>query len=153
MSITQYQVKLDTQRHPALVKQKTFPYRVKTFECPEKVVDMFNDVFGLKERAEEYFMCAGLSNTLECLGVFEISHGTMDASLLNCRGIFARLLLCGASNFLVAHNHTSGNPTPSSQDLDVTKRIQDCGKLMDIHLVDHIIIGDYYYSFNEHNQL
>ena len=60
-----------------------------------------------------------------------------------------RLCLCGASSFMLIHNHPSGECTPSNEDIQITKRLEECGKLMNIELIDHIIIGDGYFSFKE----
>lgn len=83
------------------------------------------------------------------LGVFEISHGTVNTSLISPREVFIRALLCGADYIILVHNHPSGNSHPSMEDKKVTERIKECGELMNIKLLDHIIIGDDYYSFQE----
>lgn len=106
-------------------------------------------MYGLNQLAEEYLYMIALSTKNKPLGIFEVSHGTVNASLVNPREIFIRLLLSGASNFILAHNHPSGSCTPSNEDCKLTDRINDCARLMGIPLLDHIIIGDGYLSYKE----
>lgn len=67
--------------------------------------------------------------------------------------IFIRLLLVGASNFVIAHNHPSGDCTLSKEDINLTKRIKYCADIMGIPLLDHIIIGEGYNSFHQNGLL
>lgn len=83
-----------------------------------------------------------------------ISVGTVNASLVSPREIFKQALRAQAVQIILLHNHPSGIPIPSMQDKLVTRRIQECGELLGIHLSDHIIIGDnQYFSFKEENLL
>ena len=68
--------------------------------------------------------------------------------------MFKRALLNNANSIIVAHNHPSGNPNPSQADIDITKRLQEAGKILDIKLLDHIIIGnESKYSLSENGYL
>lgn len=71
-----------------------------------------------------------------------ISSGTVNASILAPREIFINALKQGAVNIILLHNHPSGDPTPSAEDLNTTKRVKEAGLLIGIKLMDHIIIGD-----------
>jgi len=80
-----------------------------------------------------------------------ISAGTVNTSLMPIREIFVQAFKYEAVNIIVLHNHPSGDPAPSSEDIRVTKRLADAGKLIGITLMDHIIIGDNrYISLKEH---
>ena len=82
--------------------------------------------------------------------MFEIAHGTVDGCLLSVREIFTRACICGAANIVLVHNHPSGEAEPSRQDDLMTQRVAEAGKIMGIHLLDHIIIGYCtYYSYHE----
>lgn len=90
------------------------------------------------------------------LNNFGVSHGSADASFVNPREIFVRLCLCGANSFVMAHNHPSGDSSPSIEDTRVTKRVLEASKLMGIRLLDHIIIGEKtenFFSYKEHDLL
>ena len=79
-----------------------------------------------------------------------ISLGTVNASLLSTRDVFMEALKCRASNIMLLHNHPSGDPRPSRQDIIITQKMKEAGELMDIPLIDHIILGDgTYTSFKE----
>lgn len=87
----------------------------------------------------------------ECLiGEEILSVGTVNASLLSPREVFIRALKLEAVHIMLLHNHPSGDPTPSRQDMVITDEIKEIGKMIDIPLMDHIIIGDNrYMSFRE----
>lgn len=148
-----YHVDQMETRTPVLVREKMVSGRNTIFNSPEKIVDMFNTNLGLSRKAEEYLylLCADIK--MHVTGIFEISHGTVSASLVSPREIFVRACLSGATYIVLAHNHPSGDPTPSKEDISVCERIKQAGKLMDIGLVDIIIVGDgRYYSLRESGQ-
>lgn len=83
-----------------------------------------------------------------------ITKGTVNASLISAREIFLEALRCSAVQLVVVHNHPSGNPEPSTDDICITSQLKAAGKLLGMPLVDHIIVGGQtYYSFAEHHQL
>ena len=153
MRITKYRAELDSERHNILVKESAVNYACDKLDNPCDIVKMFNSVFGLDHMAEEYVYLVAFSTTYRVLGVFEISHGTVNTTLASPREIFIRLLLSGASRFVICHNHPSGDCKPSCEDVGLTKRLQDCADLMGIKFADHIITGNGYYSFKEYNLL
>lgn len=71
-----------------------------------------------------------------------VTIGTVNTALCSPRDIFMRALQAGASNILVMHNHPSGDPLPSEEDIRLTRRLAEIGNLMEIHLLDHVIVGD-----------
>ena len=88
------------------------------------------------------------SSDLRPVAINEASIGTINQSLVSTREVFKVALLTNASAIIIAHNHPSGDPAPSHGDRMITDRIKEAGQLMDIHLVDHVIVGDgRYYSF------
>jgi len=79
-----------------------------------------------------------------------ISIGTLNASLLHPREIFGPALTDGANSLILVHNHPSGNPEPSDEDIAITKKLVEAGKTLCIELLDHIVIGENsYFSFSE----
>ena len=95
-----------------------------------------------------------LDAKLEAVGAFEISNGTIDRTVFDARAIFQRLFLCNAHSFMVAHNHPSGNCSPSPQDNILTMNLKNAGELLGVELKEHIIIGDdSYYSYAEEGKL
>ena len=138
--VYRYRMELDDHKMPTLVREAG--YGGATLATPEELAVFLNQNEHLGSRAEEHFYAVALDTRLHALGVFEVSHGTVDYSTANPREVFIRLLLAGAVRFALAHNHPSGDCTPSEPDVKVTKLFSDAGKLMRLPLVDHIILGE-----------
>lgn len=90
---------------------------------------------------EQLIVCC-LDTKNQPLNIHVVSMGSLNASIIHPREIFKTTILSNAASIILYHNHPSGDPTPSSEDLSATGRIHDCGKLMGIDLLDHIIIGE-----------
>jgi DNA repair protein RadC len=83
-----------------------------------------------------------------------LSIGTLDSSIAHPRDIFREATIASAASVVVFHNHPSGDPTPSRDDLSLTERLRNAGKVMGIELADHIILGDgNWYSFRDAHRL
>lgn len=108
----------------------------------------------LRHEEREIVLLLLLDNKLDLIEEYMISLGTVRASLLSAREIFIEALKYRASNLMLLHNHPSGDPHPSKQDIIITKKIKEAGELMDIPLVDHVILGDNcYISLKEEDLL
>ena len=84
------------------------------------------------------------------LGVFDVAHGQVSGCAITPREVFLRAIVSGAVSCIIAHNHPSGDPSPSGEDNAFTERIQEAGDLLNIRLDDSIIIGDGgYYSYHD----
>lgn len=70
------------------------------------------------------------------------SIGSLNAAIVHPREIFKSLIISNSSSCLICHNHPSGNPEPSFEDIEVTKRLADSGRILGIELLDHLVIGD-----------
>ncbi len=104
----------------------------------------------LRHQEKEMILLLLLDNKLNLIEEYMISVGTVRASLLSSREVFIEALKCRASFLMLLHNHPSGDPAPSKQDILITQKIKEAGELMDIPLMDHIVIGDgRYISFKE----
>ncbi|HQN75031.1 MAG TPA: DNA repair protein RadC [Bacillota bacterium] len=103
--------------------------------------------------SQEHLICLYLNIKSEVIEQRTISIGTVNTTVFNPKDIFKWALKLSASFVIVSHNHPSGDPTPSSNDSLMTKKIVTTGKAVDIEVVDHIIIGKgRYYSYLEHRQ-
>ena len=150
MRITTYRTELNEDNLNILVKEKSCNCTgVETLRTPSLIAEMFNVVFRLNKQTEEYLYMIALDGKQKPLGIFEISHGIVNMTICNPREIFIKALLCGASGIVITHNHTSGDLTPSKEDIESYKRLKDAGKLIGINVLDSIIVGDGYYSFME----
>lgn len=153
MRVTRYEVELNSEQKNILVKKSSKNCtEIHSLDSPEKVKNLLNYLYSAGKKAEEYTWLIALNTKCKPIGIFEISHGTANYSVVQPREIFVRLCLCGAVSFIVAHNHPSGDPTPSREDIKITKRLFEAGQLMGINYLDHIIVySDNYYSFKEND--
>ena len=85
---------------------------------------------------------------MKLLGIFEISHGTGNSSLLDARGVYIRALQIGADSIMLVHNHPSGSARPGAADIRQTEILKKALSTCDISLIDHAVIAsDSFYSF------
>lgn len=131
---------------------------IREFECgkldqPEKVNEMVREHFRLDKRAEEYVMGVYCDISCNPIGVCEISHGVVNASPVQPREVLMRGLLLGATQVVIVHNHPSGDETPSREDTNTAKRLKEGCNLIGIPLIDFIVVGDGYFSFQERGLL
>lgn len=105
--------------------------------------------------ADREHMIVLLVNTKHrIVGINTVSIGTLSSTICLPREVFKPAILANAAAVLLAHNHPSGDPTPSPQDIELTKRIKDAGELLGIPLLDHIIIGEErHYSLKAHEEM
>ncbi|MFC7393189.1 RadC family protein [Scopulibacillus cellulosilyticus] len=92
--------------------------------------------------AQEHFVCLYLNTKNQVLYQKTIFIGSLNASIVHPREVFKEALRRSAASIICFHNHPSGDPTPSREDIEVTKRLVECGMLLGIDVLDHIIIGD-----------
>ena len=153
MRINFYDTRIEDCR-TVLIKEKAVNYRTDEFSRPALVAELLNSVASLNVMGEEHCYMLGLNNKGKLIGLFFISKGTVNMTCLNPREVFMRALLIGASSIVLCHNHPSGNPEPSRQDMEMTKRFKEAGELLGLPVMDHIIIGgSSYYSFMERGLL
>lgn len=124
---------------------------IDKFTDPESIYTFLTRELQVNRFAEEHVYMFALRQDGKLSGFFEISKGSSTASMIPIDGIFKRLVLTDATQFIIAHNHPSGNYYPSKSDEEVTKRIIKASELMQIPFVDHIITGNGFYSFREQN--
>ena len=103
--------------------------------------DVYRDCKDLADLAQEAFQVLSLNTKNFIINRTMVSLGLADASLVHPREVFRPLITDGACAGILVHNHPSGDPTPSAEDIRITKQMVDAGKLIDIRILDHIIIG------------
>jgi DNA repair protein RadC len=148
MRITSYTVELKGKLS-VLVKEEAVNYLDIPLNSSRAIAEMMNNIFRMNYKAEEYVYILALNTKCHPVGVFLLTKGTVDRNLVSPREIFVRLFLCGANCFVMIHNHPSGDPTPSTEDFQMTKRLKECSTLVGVNFLDHIIIGDSYFSFTD----
>ena len=104
----------------------------------------------MRHLSQEHMKLLMLDTKSNLIAEKNIYKGTVNASLVEPREIFVEAVKREAVSIILLHNHPSGDPAPSREDLDITGRVAEAGKIMNVSLTDHIIIGDHcYYSFKE----
>ena len=105
----------------------------------------------LSGRSREIFMALALNTKNHVIAVLPVSSGSLNASIVHPRELFQRAILANCASLIIAHNHPSGDPTPSSpEDIQLTRKLVEAGQLLDIPILDHIILGfPGYTSFKE----
>jgi DNA repair protein RadC len=107
---------------------------------PDKVADYLRSAFD-ENPLQEAFYCVYFDRKNHPLGRHLITLGTIDATLVSCREVFRGAILAGACALVVAHNHPSGDPAPSAADINVTRKLREAAKILEIELLDHVIVG------------
>ncbi len=107
--------------------------------APKDVAGIFMDE--MKHYDREHFKAAFLNTKNRVLKTVTISIGSLNASIVHPREILKPAISASAASIVLVHNHPTGDPTPSKEDIDFTKRFAKCGELIGIELLDHIIIG------------
>ena len=96
----------------------------------------------MRHRKKEAMKLLLLNSKTKLIGESELSLGTVNTTLVSPREVFVEALRRNAVAVILLHNHPSGDPTPSKQDILITRRVTEAGRLIGVELLDHIIIGD-----------
>ncbi|WP_353106340.1 RadC family protein [Acetoanaerobium noterae] len=108
----------------------------------------------LRYKKKEIFRVVLLNTKNVIIGSKDISEGSLNASIVHPREVFLEAIKKSANKMILMHNHPSGDPTPSSEDINITKRLISAGQIVGIEILDHVIIGDgNFYSFKENGQI
>ena len=143
MRIVKYKTKLDDKQRAVLEKECSlnYPELDRKMSSPESVAGLAKGYLRIHEQTEEYLYMLCMNNKLQLTGVFELSHGNVNSSIMSVREIFQKALLANAVSIILIHNHPSGDPKPSNEDIEVTKRAIKAGEIVGVQVLDHVIIG------------
>ena len=107
---------------------------------PQEIAEFIQNT--LKGKKKEHFIALLLDTRNRLTNVVEISIGNLDTSIAHPREVFKEAIAATASSIIIAHNHPSGDCTPSADDIELTKRLVKAGEIIDITVLDHIIVSD-----------
>jgi DNA repair protein RadC len=107
---------------------------------PQDVTQLLTEE--LRYLTKEHFVCLFLNTKNHVIGQETLSIGSLNASIVHPREVFQAAIKRNSAAIVCAHNHPSGDPTPSPQDIEITKRLIEAGEIIGIDVLDHIIIGD-----------
>ena len=126
--------------------------RFDRFTSPQQVFDYFHHEF--RDSRKEYFLALLLDGKNRIIRRVQVSEGSLNQSIVHPREVFSPAVKESAAALILVHNHPTGDPAPSGEDIAVTRRLRDAGELMGIKVLDHIIVGDgEYVSFVERGLL
>lgn len=141
---------IQARYHNEVVREDAPEWVSARYTAPAQVAELFKN---LVDEAKEHFIVLHLDgkNRINCFDV--VSTGSLNQSIVHPREVFKTACLSSAAALILVHNHPTGDPTPSSEDIAITRRLKEVGDLMGIKVLDHIIIGDSYLSFAERGLL
>lgn len=142
MVCAEFELNIDENGFITYNKVKNLKKIPDKLESPEDVYAFIEENYRLSKKTEEfvYIICSDAKTNK--MHVFQISHGGLGNSYMGGTSIIKRCLVTNARNLFIIHNHPSGDTTPSRDDIDATKRINEKCKEFEIMLCDHIIIGE-----------
>jgi DNA repair protein RadC len=124
----------------------------KKITSPQDVADIFIPL--LRDEIKEHFIVVCLNSANKIIRYEIVSVGNLNSSVVHPREIFKAAIENNSASIILLHNHPSGNPEPSNEDISITKKVVESGKIMDIPVFDHIIIaGSGFTSFVEKRML
>jgi DNA repair protein RadC len=124
----------------ALVQERTIASALQAVRSPEDAAAVLREVIGDYDR--ETFAVLLLDTKNRLIAVHIASIGLLDSAPVHPREIFKAAILANARAVILGHNHPSGDPQPSAQDIRVTRLLAEAGRLLEIRVLDHIIVGD-----------
>lgn len=132
-----------------LVRDGSQPSARKKVDSPSTAAHVLHEYLEGADR--EHFVVLLLDTQNQIIGIHTVTIGTLDASLIHPREIFKPVILANAASVILAHNHPSGDPAPSTEDRAVTRQIAAAGTTLGIEVLDHVIVGEglRYHSFRE----
>ena len=127
------------------VNDQNAQYQDAHLSSSREVIKLFDF---LSRETKEHFWCVHLDSKNKMLCLDQVSTGSLNASIVHPREVFKSVLLSSAAAVLLVHNHPSGDPAPSREDIELTTRLKEASELLGIRLLDHVIIGEgWHYSF------
>ena len=131
-----------------MVKESSILYDIRRIQAPKDAVEIGKRFLEESDREQLLVCCLDAKNQPTAINV--VSVGNLNNSLVHPREVFKPAILSNLASIILFHNHPTGDPTPSKEDKNITERLKECGNILGIKVIDHIIIGDNsYYSLKE----
>ena len=136
-----------------LVKESSVLYETRKISNPYDAYKLAKNFLVDSDREKFVVVCLDTKN--QPVSIEVVSIGTINSAMVHPREVFKVAMLSNASSIICFHNHPSGNIDPSVEDENITRRLKECGEILGIGLIDHIILGDRdrYFSFKENNKI
>ncbi len=134
---------IETRYRKEVVREDAPEWVTTRFTSPKQIFEMFKD---LQMETKEHFITLHLDGKNRVVCLDRVSVGSLNQSIVHPREVFKSACMSGAAAILLIHNHPTGDPTPSNEDIAITNRLKEGGDLLGIRVLDHIIIGETYLS-------
>ena len=123
-----------------LIRERYVTAETDLVTQPDHVCAIFRQVHRNPDREHLVVFCLDAKNRLRAINT--VSVGDLSSAIVSPREVFKPAVLANAASIILIHNHPSGDPTPSPDDIAVTRRITECGRLLGIELLVHVVVGD-----------
>lgn len=123
-----------------VVKENSILYRNRRINSPMEAFEIGREILQDSDREKLLLCCLNTKNEPTNLNI--VSIGSLNSSIVHLREVFKTAILSNSASIILFHNHPSGDPTPSKEDISITKRIKEAGDIIGIKLIDHVIVGD-----------
>jgi len=123
-----------------MVKECSILYSKRRISSPSDAVNIARELLETCDREQLIVICLNTKN--EPTAIHTVSIGSLNSSIVHPREVFKSAILSNSASIIISHNHPSGCPNPSSEDIAITTRLKESGEILGIKLLDHIIIGD-----------
>ncbi len=136
-----------------VVRDGSIEYGKKAISKPKQLAELGLKLIRNADREMFVLVCLSVKNYVNCIHL--VSIGTLDHCVISPREVIKAALLSNAASIAFVHNHPSGDPEPSPEDIKLTKTLKKCADLFNINLLDHVVVSDdgNYHSFMEKNNL
>lgn len=122
-----------------MVKEASVLYAARRILSPDDAAGLVREFIEDADRERLVIICLNTKN--EPTAIHTVTIGTLNGSQVHPREVFKAALLANSAAIILAHNHPSGDPNPSREDVEITKRLKECGNLLGVSVVDHIVVG------------
>lgn len=123
-----------------MIKESSILYGDRKISTPKDAIEIVKVILEDCDREKLVVCCLNTKN--EPTSISTVSIGTLNSSIVHPREVFKTAIMSNSASIILFHNHPSGNTQPSKEDISITERIKEAGKIIGIEMIDHIIIGD-----------
>jgi DNA repair protein RadC len=123
-----------------MIKESRMTYDYENIKGPKIIAEIFRKYIGDADREHAVVACLDSKNKINSLTT--VSIGSLNSGIIQPREVFKTAILSNSASIILAHNHPSGDPNPSSEDIQSTLRLVEAGQILGIDVLDHIILGD-----------
>jgi len=122
-----------------MVKESSISYANRKIASPNDAIDLIRVLLEDCDREKLVVCCLNTKN--EPTNISTVSVGSLNSSIVHPREVYKTAIISNSASIIIAHNHPSGNTTPSKEDINITERLKQAGKIIGIELIDHLILG------------